>query len=148
MHKLKLTSYSEENFRVKSLMCDGLFERANKLAIPTILVMQWPSLWPNTGWRAKYFMLNYFMSRDLKAGTQGRSWRQELKQTSWKDGTNWLALPSLLSWISYLPQGHLPCDCTMHSGLHNSTSNNNKWNPSQACNRLAAWKWEHFSNWG
>ena len=48
-----------------------------------------------------------------RAGT----WRQELLQRPWRGAAYWLALPDLLSLLSYRIQDYQPRDGPTHNGL-------------------------------
>ena len=46
------------------------------------------------------------------------TWRQELKQKSWRDVPYWLAPHGLLSLLSYRTQDHQPKGGPTHSGIN------------------------------
>ena len=54
--------------------------------------------------------------REIRAGTQEGTWRQELKQRPWRSAAYWLAPPGLLSLLSYTPWDHPAMEGTTHNG--------------------------------
>ena len=73
----------------------------------------------NMGEDSAYYTLLYHIPslREVRAGSQARTWRQDLKQRPWRNAAYVLAYPDLLSLLPYITQNYLPQGGTTQNGL-------------------------------